>query len=54
MNLDSAALTARQSEILEFIRSQLADSGAPPTREEIARAFGFRSLNACTAARRGR
>jgi len=40
------APTARQSEILEFIRSALIDQGAPPTREEIARAFGFRSLNA--------
>lgn len=39
-------LTARQSEILEFIRSALIESGAPPTREEIARAFGFRSPNA--------
>jgi repressor LexA len=39
-------LTARQREILEFIRGALSDSGAPPTREEIARAFGFRSLNA--------
>ncbi len=39
-------LTARQREILEFIRTTLTQSGAPPTREEIARAFGFRSLNA--------
>jgi len=39
-------LTVRQNEILEFIRGALAESGAPPTREEIARAFGFRSLNA--------
>ncbi len=39
-------LTERQGEILEFIRSMLADSGAPPTREEIAHAFGFRSPNA--------
>jgi repressor LexA len=47
MTLDPASiLTARQGEILEFIRNTLADSGAPPTREEIARAFGFRSLNA--------
>jgi repressor LexA len=46
MNLEPAALTARQSEILEFIRNELTESGAPPTREEIARAFGFRSLNA--------
>ncbi|MFN9211327.1 MAG: transcriptional repressor LexA [Betaproteobacteria bacterium] len=42
----ATALTARQSEILDFIRSTLAESGAPPTRDEIARAFGFRSLNA--------
>ena len=41
-----AAPTARQSEILEFIRTTLIDQGSPPTREEIARAFGFRSLNA--------
>jgi repressor LexA len=41
-----AVLTARQSEILDFIRASLTESGAPPTREEIARAFGFRSLNA--------
>ncbi len=41
-----APLTARQSEILEFIQQALIEHGAPPTREEIARAFGFRSLNA--------
>jgi repressor LexA len=47
MSTDTAlALTARQSEILEFIRHALATRGAPPTREEIARAFGVRSLNA--------
>jgi repressor LexA len=45
MNTDSL-LTPRQSEILDFIRQSLLDSGAPPTRDEIARAFGFRSLNA--------
>jgi repressor LexA len=39
-------LTERQSEILQFIQQTLAERGAPPTREEIARAFGFRSLNA--------
>jgi repressor LexA len=39
-------LTPRQTEILEFIRTALTESGAPPTRDEIARAFGFRSLNA--------
>ena len=41
-----APITARQSEILEFIQQALVEHGAPPTREEIARAFGFRSLNA--------
>lgn len=46
MRDDTTTLTARQTEILEFIRSTLAASGAPPTREEIARAFGFRSPNA--------
>ncbi len=46
MSAESTLLTARQGEILEFIRVTLVDSGAPPTREEIARAFGFRSLNA--------
>lgn len=35
-------LTDRQEKILEFVRRCLRDSGMPPTREEIARAFGFR------------
>lgn len=46
MTIAAASLTLRQGEILDFIRQCLVDSGAPPTREEIARAFGFRSLNA--------
>jgi repressor LexA len=41
-----ASLTARQNEILQFIHHTVAGTGAPPTREEIARAFGFRSINA--------
>jgi len=45
MTLDTAP-TARQSEILAFIRAAVRETGAPPTREEIARAFGFRSPNA--------
>ena len=44
--VSAAPITPRQSEILEFIRQALTESGAPPTRDEIARAFGFRSLNA--------
>lgn len=40
------SLTARQQEILEFIRSCINERGAPPTRAEIARHLGFGSLNA--------
>ena len=39
-------LTARQQEILEFIRTFLEEEGFPPTRAEIAHALGFRSANA--------
>lgn len=46
MPAEIAPLTARQAEILDFVRRTLVESGAPPTREEIAGAFGFRSLNA--------
>jgi repressor LexA len=43
MNSD---LTPRQREILDFIRNTLEILGAPPTRAEIAGAFGFASPNA--------
>lgn len=39
-------LTARQSEILDLIRSYVAEEGCPPTRAEIAATLGFRSPNA--------
>src|SRR5210317_2030171 len=39
-------LTPRQSEVLNFIRNCLEDSGLPPTRAEIAAELGFRSANA--------
>ena len=39
-------LTARQAEILDLIRSYIADEGCPPTRAEIAENLGFRSPNA--------
>lgn len=39
-------LTPRQQEILDFIRNTLEVLGAPPTRAEIASAFGFASPNA--------
>lgn len=39
-------LTPRQQEILDFIKNSLEVLGAPPTRLEIAHAFGFASPNA--------
>lgn len=39
-------LTARQAQILELIRQAIARTGRPPTRAEIARELGFRSVNA--------
>lgn len=44
MNTDD--LTPRQREIYAFIASRTSEAGAPPTRAEIAEAFGFRSPNA--------
>ncbi len=35
------ALTARQQQILDWIRSQIEANGMPPTRAEIAQALGF-------------
>lgn len=39
-------LTPRQAEILALIQEYIYDEGYPPTRMEIAEAFGFRSPNA--------
>ncbi len=39
-------LTPRQQEILDFIKNTVEMLGAPPTRAEIANAFGFASPNA--------
>ncbi|MDX1669632.1 MAG: repressor LexA, partial [Limnobacter sp.] len=39
-------LTARQQQVLDLIREQIARFGRPPTRAEIARELGFRSANA--------
>jgi repressor LexA len=39
-------LTPRQRQILELIRRHIRETGYPPTRAEIAQAFGFRSVNA--------
>ncbi|MDE2344744.1 MAG: transcriptional repressor LexA [Betaproteobacteria bacterium] len=40
------SLTARQQQILDWIRQQLENTGLPPTRAELCRAMGFRSPNA--------
>ncbi|ABV34813.1 Repressor lexA [Shewanella sediminis HAW-EB3] len=39
-------LTPRQAEILELIKRNIADTGMPPTRAEIAKRLGFKSANA--------
>jgi len=39
-------LTARQLQVLNFIRKAVEENGLPPTRSEIAEALGFRSANA--------
>ncbi len=41
-----AQLTPRQSQVLKIIQEFIADYGMPPTRADIARELGFRSLNA--------
>ena len=43
---DRPKLTARQAQILELIQNAIAQTGAPPTRAEIAAQLGFRSPNA--------
>ena len=42
----TVALTPRQQEILQLIEEAIANTGAPPTRAEIARQLGFKSANA--------
>jgi repressor LexA len=39
-------LTPRQQQILDLIRQHVRETGYPPTRAEIAEAFGFRSVTA--------
>lgn len=40
------SLTPRQRQIMDFIVGHVRERGVPPTRAEIAHAFGFRSPNA--------
>lgn len=42
----SPELTHRQQQILDFIREEVEKRGLPPTRPEIAKAFGFASATA--------
>lgn len=37
--------TAKQLDILNYVRAHLRVNGYPPTRQEIANAFGFSSAN---------
>ncbi|MDA0978442.1 MAG: transcriptional repressor LexA [Proteobacteria bacterium] len=39
-------LTPRQTQVLDFIKSYLEETGYPPTRADIARELGFKSANA--------
>jgi repressor LexA len=39
-------LTPRQTEILTFLQDFIESTGMPPTRAEIARELGFKSVNA--------
>lgn len=45
-DMSTDSLTLRQQQILQLIRDAVAERGSPPTRAEIAQAFGFRSPNA--------
>ena len=42
----TTTLTARQSEILEYIRSEIAEKSVAPSTREIQRHFGFSSQTA--------
>ena len=44
--LEAPKLTARQQQILTLIETAIAQTGAPPTRAEIATELGFKSANA--------
>lgn len=46
IDLPTYKLTARQQQILELIQNAISNTGAPPTRAEIAAELGFKSANA--------
>ena len=39
-------LTPRQTQILRLIQRAIMETGMPPTRAEIAKELGFKSVNA--------
>lgn len=39
-------ITAKQEQVIDFIRSYSKDHGYPPTQSEIAKAIGVNSSNA--------
>jgi repressor LexA len=43
--MTTSSLTPRQAEILEAIRQQIAETGVPPSRPELAKALGITSTN---------
>src|SRR3982750_383958 len=43
--MENQPLTPRQAEILEAIRQQIAETGVPPSRPELAKALGIASTN---------
>ena len=46
LSIKRSTLTARQQQILDLVREAIEQTGAPPTRAEIATTLGFRSANA--------
>lgn len=44
--VSSNALTTRQAQVLDLIRTYITTTGYPPTRADIAQELGFRSPNA--------
>jgi repressor LexA len=44
--MEQSKLTARQQHILTLIETAIRQTGAPPTRAEIAKELGFKSANA--------
>ena len=43
---NSPKLTARQQQIFDLVKDAIEQTGAPPTRAEIAAELGFKSANA--------